>query len=66
MAEYFYDRKEAENFIKKSTQGRPVLFAKIKLHGNEQWIVDYQQRDLGGSIQILQNLNDELDNLLNK
>lgn len=63
MAEYFYSKQEAEDFIKRSTQGRPVLFARIRLHGNEQWIVDYQRRDLGSSIQILENLNHELDEL---
>lgn len=66
MAEYFYDKQSARDFIKKSTQGRPALFARIRLHGNEAWIVDYQRRDFTGntSMQVLDNLNHEVDDIM--
>ena len=68
MAEYFSDKEGAVHFIQrwKSENGKPALFAKIRLHGSEKWIVDYHQRELGRSIEILENLNGEIDNIINR
>ena len=55
MAEYFYKSEEAEDYIKRTSY--PVaLYARIELHGAQQWMVDHQDRGRGSSIHVLEDL----------
>ena len=62
MAEYFDSAQKAEEFLRNLSR-RPVLYAKISLHGGTKWLVDEQRRNLGSSIQILDDLTDKIDEI---
>ena len=64
MAEYFDNGQLARDHIKKfwSTDGKPVVFAKVELRGETKWYVEYQRRGIPSSIEI-ENLNHELDEI---
>lgn len=63
MAEYFGTRDDAENFIKEwyAKDGKsPVHFAKVLNHGDEKWIVNYDERQSPRNspyIKVLENLS---------
>lgn len=62
MAEYFETPEEAEDYIRRAS--RPTeLYARIRLHGSEKWMVDHDRRNLGSSITILDNLTGTIDRI---